>query len=126
MTEIRVPISPGELLDKITILEIKSARIEDREKRDHVRYELDLLSAIWTDSGLEDDRVSELRSELGRLNDDLWRIEDEIRLEEERGEFGERFIELARAVYTTNDRRARIKRKINVYLGSSLVEEKSH
>ncbi|MDH3734583.1 MAG: DUF6165 family protein [Gemmatimonadota bacterium] len=126
MTDLRVPVSPGELLDKITILEIKSERIEDPDKLGNVRRELDLLTKVWTDSVSEDDEISDLRTLLRRLNEELWGIEDEIREQERRGEFGARFVELARAVYTTNDRRSEAKRRINFHLGSTLIEEKSH
>ncbi len=126
MKEILVPVSPGELLDKITILEIKSERIEDPEKAANVRYELELLGRVWADSVTEDDVVAGLHRRLRAVNEELWEIEDAIRDEERERRFGERFIELARAVYVTNDRRAQAKQAVNLHLGSRIVEEKSY
>lgn len=123
---VQVEISAGELLDKITILEIKSQRMTDPEKLRHVRQELAVLQAardgaLDSSDGLET-RVAELRA----ANEALWDIEDEIRDCERRQDFGERFLQLARAVYRTNDRRSEIKRAINQLLGSRLIEEKSY
>lgn len=126
MTEILVPISPGELLDKITILEIKSERIDDAGKVANVRHELGLLTRVWSDSVTEDQAVSDLHQQLKTINEELWEIEDNIRDEEQHGRFGDRFIELARAVYVTNDKRARAKKDVNLHLGSEIVEEKSY
>jgi hypothetical protein len=125
-TEIRVPISPGELIDKITILEIKSERMTDAKKVANVRHELSLLMETWSASNHA--RV-DIRSEwtaLREINGKLWVIEDEIRDKERDQKFDARFIELARAVYFTNDERAAVKRKINDKLGSKIVEEKSY
>jgi hypothetical protein len=126
MKDILVPISPGELLDKITILRIKAARIADAAKVANVRHELSLLEKTWKESGAAavDLRVEE--ADLTRVNEKLWVIEDEIRDEERARRFGDRFIELARAVYVTNDERAAIKKRINSALGSTIVEEKSY
>lgn len=124
--ELLTPVSPGELLDKLTILDIKSERITDPEKLSNVRHERELLEAVWRDSGLETDTIRALRSELKRVNEALWEIEDDIRDEERQSRFGERFVELARAVYVTNDKRAAIKKNINLELGSVIVEEKSY
>ncbi len=124
--QLSIPVSPGELLDKLTILDIKSERIADSDKRINVRRELELLEAAWQHSGLENPRVAELRAELKRINQALWDIEDNIRLCEKQGDFGDRFVELARAVYVTNDERAAVKRQINQALGSTIVEEKSY
>ncbi len=121
-----VPVSPGELLDKISILEIKSERISDADKRANVHRELDLLTGLWHAAGLETSEVTKLRADLRALNESLWDIEDAIRDCERRGDFGERFVELARSVYRTNDRRAAVKRAINEALGSGIVEEKSY
>jgi len=121
-----VPVSPGELLDKISILEIKSERIADADKRANVHRELDLLTGLWHAAGLETAEVTKLRADLRALNESLWDIEDAIRDCERRGEFGDRFVELARSVYRTNDRRAAVKRAINEALGSGIVEEKSY
>jgi len=126
MKDILVPISPGELLDKITILRIKAARIEDASKRANVRLELELLEQTWrtgvpnATTTLADQRA------LQAVNESLWDIEDEIRDKEAAQQFDARFIELARTVYVTNDERAAIKRRINLALGSRIVEEKSY
>ncbi len=126
MNEIRVPVSPGELIDKITILEIKSERMTDRGKLENVRLELGLLEDTWrqSDYGMVDIRAE--RAELKRINERLWVIEDEIRDQERAQSFDARFVELARAVYFTNDERAAVKRRINDRLGSRIVEEKSY
>ena len=126
MQEILVPISPGELLDKITILEIKSERIDDPDKVANVRHELGLLSQVWSDSVEEDQTISDLHRQLKAINEELWEIEDDIRDEERNDRFDERFIELARAVYVTNDKRAQAKKDVNLHLGSEIVEEKSY
>jgi len=126
MKEILVPISPGELLDKITILEIKSERMDDPQKVANVTHELGLLSDVWADSVKEDDTISELHKLLKSINEELWEIEDDIRDEERHDRFGDRFIELARAVYVTNDKRAQAKKDANLHLGSNIVEEKSY
>jgi hypothetical protein len=127
MAELLVPISPGELIDKITILEIKSARMSDAAKLHNVRTELALLNGTWSAS--DHSRKADIGPEWSALRDvngRLWDIEDEIREQERAGRFDARFIELARAVYVTNDERAAIKRRINDKLGSALVEEKSY
>jgi phenylalanyl-tRNA synthetase alpha subunit len=126
MNEILIPISPGELLDKITILEIKSERIESEEKRTNVNRELEILNKVWTNSVPEDDTITGLRNKLKSINEELWDIEDDIRDEERDKRFEQRFIELARAVYVTNDKRANAKKEINIYLKSEIVEEKSY
>ncbi|HED32661.1 MAG TPA: hypothetical protein ENJ08_00395, partial [Gammaproteobacteria bacterium] len=108
MNQILIPISPGELLDKITILEIKSERIESAEKKTNVNNELRMLNKIWADTAAEDSEISTLRNELKSVNENLWDIEDDIRDEERERRFTERFIELARSVYVTNDQRANI------------------
>ena len=126
MNEILIPISPGELLDKITILEIKSERIADPAKVANVRTELEMLNAVWREAVAEDAEITALTAELKTINEALWEIEDDIRDEERNRRFGERFIELARAVYVTNDERANAKKKVNLHLNSSIVEEKSY
>ena len=126
MKDILVPISPGELLDKITILRIKSARMTDETKLRNVRLELDLLEQTWRDSGAAIPEVAEDEVQLQRVNEALWDIEDKIRDKELAGQFDAEFIELARAVYVTNDERAAVKKRINVALGSRIVEEKSY
>jgi len=126
MKNFLVPVSPAEVLDKITILEIKSERMKDPEKVANVRAELEQLSTYWADSVTEDDTVRLLRSQLKAINGKLWVIEDDIRDKERAKEFGEQFIELARSVYATNDRRAQIKKELNLHLGARIVEEKSY
>ena len=126
MAELLVPISPGELIDKITILEIKSARMTDATKLHNVRSELALLNATWRASAYSAVDVTTEWTALRDVNAQLWDIEDHIRDRERDGRFDARFIELARAVYVTNDERAAIKRRINSRLGSTLVEEKSY
>ena len=126
MAELMVPISPGELIDKITILEIKSQRMTDAAKLHNVRTELALLTDTWRASPFS---ATDIRAEwdaLREVNGKLWDIEDRIRDRERDGDFGAEFIELARAVYVTNDERAVLKKKINTRLGSTLVEEKSY
>ena len=126
MSQISVPIAHGELIDKITILEIKSERIGDSLKLANVRTELDLLNETWhADQASRVDIAAE-RAELRRVNEALWDIEDRIRLKEKSKAFDAEFVELARSVYIRNDERAAIKRTINQKLGSTLVEEKSY
>ncbi|MBU6377924.1 MAG: hypothetical protein KJS95_05265 [Gammaproteobacteria bacterium] len=126
MKDILVPISPGELLDKITILRIKSARMTDATKLQNVRLELTLLEQTWRESGAAIPEVAADEAALQRVNEALWDIEDRIRDKEHAGEFDAGFIELARAVYVTNDERAAVKKRINTALGSRIVEEKSY
>ncbi len=126
MNEILIPISPGELLDKITILQIKAERIEDPAKVANVKTELDMLQQVWQEKVEDDDTIAALAAELKSINEALWEIEDDIRDEERNRRFGERFIELARAVYVTNDKRADAKKRVNLHLNSSIVEEKSY
>ena len=126
MNEILIPISPGELLDKITILQIKSERIDDPAKVANVKNELGMLNQVWQDAVDSDDTISALTAELKSVNEALWDIEDDIRDEERDRRFGERFIELARAVYVTNDQRADAKKRVNLHLNSAIVEEKSY
>ncbi len=126
MSLISTPVSFGELIDKITILEIKSEQIRDAAKLANVRAELDMLNATWAQNLASRTDILAERAELKRINQSLWDIEDEIRLKEKAQDFDTRFIELARAVYFTNDKRAAVKRAINLKLGSQLVEEKSY
>ena len=126
MSEIKVPISPGELLDKITILRIKSQRMTDPRKLANVRLELEALEEIWKTSAYADIDVGTDLNALLAVNGRLWTIEDDIRDKERAKTFDEEFVRLARAVYIENDERAAIKRRLNVKLGSSLVEEKSY
>jgi hypothetical protein len=126
MNEIKVPISPGELLDKITILRIKSQRMTDPKKLANVRVELEALEETWKTSAYADIDVGTDLNALLAVNGRLWTIEDDIRDKERASTFDEEFVRLARAVYIENDERAAIKRRLNVKLGSSLVEEKSY
>lgn len=126
MRDCLVPVSTGELLDKITILMIKSERIDDPAKLANVRRELELLRAAWNQQGREDAEVTAVMSQLKSVNEALWEIEDRIRDKEAQGRFDQEFIELARSVYITNDRRAALKRRVNELTGSEIVEEKSY
>ena len=123
---LNTPTSPGEFLDKLTILEIKSERIADPAKLANVRHELDALRATWAASPLAARDVSTLVARLKAVNQTLWDIEDRIRRHEADQCFDTTFIDLARAVYRTNDDRAATKRELNVALGSDLLEEKSY
>jgi hypothetical protein len=121
-----IEVSPGELLDKMSILQIKSERVGDPAKLKNIRYELQLYEDIVRGRIPGGKRMTVLTAELKAVNEALWTIEDEIRACEARGDFGDGFVALARSVYRTNDRRAAIKREINVLCGSSIVEEKSY
>jgi hypothetical protein len=126
MSLISVPVSFGELLDKAAILEIKSERMSDPAKLANVRRELDALNDTWRQAPQSKTDIGELLSALKAVNERLWVIEDDIRIKESKQEFDAEFIRLARAVYFENDERARLKRDINLRLGSALVEEKSY
>jgi hypothetical protein len=126
MNEIRVPISPGELLDKITILRIKSQRMTDPAKVANVRLELRALEETWGASEYAGIDIAADVAALLAVNERLWVIEDDIRDKERAQSFDAEFIRLARAVYFENDERAAIKRRINTALGSGIVEEKSY
>jgi len=126
MSLIQVPVSHGELIDKITILEIKSRRIADAAKLANVRNELDLLNATWANDAAAQTDIADERGRLLAVNEALWDIEDRIRLKEKAQAFDAEFVELARSVYFRNDERAAVKREINLKLGSQLVEEKSY
>ena len=124
--QINVPISPGELVDKITILEIKKEFINNDNKLKNINHEYDLLMKIYTTQISETDGISELKNKLKEINLELWKIEDDIRDCEREKSFSDTFIELARSVYFTNDRRSKVKLEINLLLNSNLVEEKSY
>jgi hypothetical protein len=123
---INVPISPGELVDKITILEIKKEFIDDINKLKNINNEYELLMQIYSNDVSKTDGVDSLKSKLKNINLSLWKIEDDIRDCERDKIFKERFVQLARDVYFTNDKRSKVKLEINLLLNSSLVEEKSY
>ncbi len=126
MSEIHTPVSFGELLDKIAILQIKSERMTDPAKLANVRNELAALERTWMAHPAASHDIAQLRAGLKAVNERLWVIEDDIRIKEKAQEFDAGFIRLARSVYFENDERARIKKEINLALGSSYVEEKSY
>ena len=123
---LNVQTAPGEFLDRLTILEIKAERLRDAAKLANVKRELELLRATWAESPLSKRDVARLVAELRAVNETLWEIEDRIRRKEAERAFDSDFVELARSVYRTNDRRAAIKRELNVALGSEILEEKSY
>jgi hypothetical protein len=123
---ILTPTSPGELIDKITILQIKRERFTDPAKIAHVKHELDVLEQTRTRSVPASPQLTELSTSLKEINEKLWDVEDAIRLCDRAADFGPRFIELARSVYHHNDIRCALKRQINDLLGSDLVEEKGY
>lgn len=124
--DLRIAVAPGELIDKITILEIKAERIDDPDKVENVEYELKLLRDTLKSEVPPSEQLDRLTGDLKRVNEALWKIEDDIRDHERAQRFDSRFIELARSVYRTNDERAAIKRRINDLLGSAIKEEKSY
>jgi hypothetical protein len=126
MNDVLIPVSPGELLDKITILRIKVARILDAAKLANVKLELALLEEAWEAAGSAVHDLGQHEHALQHVNEQLWDIEDRIREKEAKQTFDREFIELARAVYRSNDERADIKKRINELLGSRIVEEKSY
>ena len=126
MSEILAPVSFGELLDKVTILQIKSERMSDAGKVANVRKELIALERIWNEHPASNVDVSGLLGELKAVNERLWVIEDDIRILEKGRQFDDAFVQLARSVYFENDERARIKKEINLALGSAYIEEKSY
>jgi hypothetical protein len=121
---VKIDVSPGELLDRLTIFEIKLERIKAPEKRRNLALEYEAL--LQARAGLKDQQLDALVAELKEVNATLWQIEDELRDHERRSEFGPAFVELARSVYFNNDRRSAIKRRINEQLGSALTEEKTY
>jgi hypothetical protein len=122
----KIPISWGELFDKITILQIKLENITSKNALENVEQELKKLQSILTQYCLKTMETTQLEGELRQINQQLWDIEDQIRDKERNNSFDDEFIQLARSVYITNDERSRIKRKINDMFGSELVEEKSY
>ena len=124
--QVTIPISVGELLDKITILEIKAERIGDPAKLANVRTELEALARLRRELDLAGQDLEALVLELGQVNRRLWDVEDRLRELERAEDFGAEFVRLARSVYLENDHRARLKRRLNELTGSALVEEKSY
>ena len=124
--QLQVPVSVGEVLDKITILQIKLAHISDATKRANIQNELDALLPLVAGDAFATDQMQGLMAELKSVNEALWDIEDDIREKEAVKSFDAEFIRLARAVYVTNDKRAEIKKQINLATGSALIEEKSY
>jgi len=125
---VQAPISLGELIDKMTILEIKKEKIDDAEKLKNINQEYDALSGV-AQASIDSDKMRKIedhRARLRNVNLDLWQTEDEIRVRERDQDFGEAFVALARNVYRQNDARHRLKREIDEMLGSDLVEEKQH
>ncbi len=123
---IQVPVSPGELLDKLTILAIKRRRINDPVKLANVEREFALLDGVRSAEVPESPELTTLYQQLEDVNQRLWDVEDDLRLLEAEARFDARFIELARSVYVLNDERATVKKAINLLLGSLIVEEKSY
>ncbi len=123
---VMVPVSPGELIDKITILEIKAARFRDAGKRRNVARDLARLAAVRDASLAASAALAPLAAELKAVNEHLWEVEDALRQHEARGDFGAAFVTLARAVYQNNDRRGALKRRIDALLGAAIVEEKEY
>ena len=129
--QLLIPISTGELVDKITILEIKKRKIKQPEALKNVSTELELLQGILNSlsqnfSQEENDKNNEIKRDLEKINLQLWDVEDALRSHESKQSFGPEFIKLARSVYTLNDQRAQLKRSINILCNSSLIEEKSY
>lgn len=123
---IKIDAAPGELIDKITILEIKAERIDDEMKRANVTYELVTLTNALNVAVDTSEQISDLAARLKEINERLWETEDAIRDCERREDFGPTFIDLARSVYRLNDVRAELKRSINTLLGARIIEEKSY
>ncbi len=126
MNSINTPVSPGEVLDKITILEIKAVNIQDPTKQKNVKRELNILLKTWNENVESSDKITDLKQQLKNVNQDLWNIEDDIRIKESKREFDDEFIQIARSVYVENDKRAAVKKAVNLFLGSELIEEKSY
>jgi len=126
MSTISTPVSFGEVLDKITILEIKVQNISDDEKQANVKKELNILLNTWEKYVEDNNEINTLKQKLKEINQSLWDIEDNIRIKESKKEFDDEFIQIARSVYVVNDQRAAAKKEVNILLGSELVEEKSY
>ena len=123
---ITIKVSPGELIDKITILKLKNKFIQNENQLKNINMELDILLPILNKNNLNTDEFEQLSDELYIINNKLWEIEDNIRDKERLSDFGKEFVKLARDVYFTNDKRSEIKKKINILAGSKIIEEKSY
>ena len=123
---IKVTLSVGELIDKLTILQIKNKFIKNNDQLKNINNELSILEPLLKKNKLNTPEINQLLSELYKVNMELWEIEDKIREKERRSDFKDEFITLARSVYITNDKRAKIKKNINLISGSQLIEEKSY
>ena len=123
---IDAPLPVGDFIDRLTILDIKSERVDDPVKLHNIERERAALRQIWSNSAYFGGSIEGEERELKSVNAELWEVEERIRIKERRGEFDREFIALARSVYQLNDRRAQVKRAINLKLGSDLIEEKSY
>ena len=123
---INIMVSPGELIDKITILKLKKKFITHNTQSKNINIELNILLPILDENNLNTGEIKILSDELYYINNKLWEIEDDIREKERLSDFGEGFIKLARDVYFTNDKRSEIKKRINILAGSKIIEEKSY
>jgi hypothetical protein len=126
MQQLLIPVSPGELIDRITVLEIKAERITDKTKLVHIRPELAAMRRILKEHSIMSDDIQPLREQLREVNETLWEIEDYLRIKESEQAFDDQFIDLARSQYRNNDRRAELKRRIDEAVESDFVEEKSY
>ena len=125
-TTIKIEIAPGDLIDKITILEIKLERIQDAKKLKNIRIEIEALYKARDENITPSSALEGFAGELKTVNEALWKIENVIRECEQNGNFGEKFVQLARSVYINNDKRANLKRQISILLGAGIIEEKSY
>jgi hypothetical protein len=123
---IETPLPVGDFIDRLTILDIKAERVDDPVKLRNIERERAALRQIWSDSVHFGASIEGEQRELKLVNAELWEVEERIRMKEQRGEFDREFIALARSIYRLNDRRARVKRAINLKVGSDLIEEKSY
>ncbi len=123
---VKIPVSVGELVDKITILEIKNKKIKDIKKLSNIKLELKLLNEFFRKKKLNTKLIKKLKSHLYNVNLKLWNVEDKLRDHEYKNKFNQNFVKLARKVYFLNDKRSKIKKEINESLGSKIIEEKSY
>ena len=123
---VKIPVSVGELVDKITILEIKNKKIKDIKKLSNIKLELKLLNEFFGKKKLNTKLIKKLKNHLYNVNLKLWNVEDKLRDHEYKNKFNQNFVKLARKVYFLNDKRSKIKKEINESLGSKIIEEKSY